>query len=63
MSKTKYAVNITLECDLIEADSREHLEEIINKYIDNLAKQDDESITWSSVDWNVVYASQGEEIK
>lgn len=58
---TQYAVNITLECDLIEAKDRKHLEEIINAYIDTLAKQADESITWSSVDWNVVYASKGEE--
>lgn len=61
MSKKQYAVNITLECDLIEADNREQLEGVINAYIDTLAKQDDTSLTWSSVDWTVVYASQGEE--
>ena len=61
MSKKLYGVDITLKCDLIEADSREHLEELINAYINNLAKQDDLSITWSEVDWTVVYANQGEE--
>lgn len=58
---TQYAVDIRLQCDLIEAKDRKHLEEIINAYIDNLAKQDDESITWSNVDWVVVYANKGEE--
>lgn len=49
-----YTVDITLKCDLIRASNREELERIINGYLDNLAKQEDESITWSEVDWVVI---------
>lgn len=48
-----YSVDIILKCDLISARNREHLEEKINAYLDNLAKQEDESITWGEVDWTI----------
>lgn len=49
----QFAVDITLKCDLITASNRDELEQIINNYLDNLAKQEDESITWSEVSWTV----------
>jgi len=48
-----YVVDITLKCDLIPANNLEELGDIINNYLDNLAKQEDESITWSEVAWTV----------
>lgn len=48
-----YAVDITLKCDLIRANNLEELDQIINRYIDQLAKQADDSITWSEVDWTI----------
>jgi hypothetical protein len=48
-----YSVDITLKCDLITANNLEHLDSIINRYIDQLAKQADDSITWCEVDWKI----------
>lgn len=54
MPSNLYAVDITLKCDLIRADSVQELEAIINNYLDQLAKQYDDSITWSEVDWAII---------
>lgn len=58
MPSNLYTVDITLKCDLIRADNRQELEEIINAYIDQLAKQYDDSITWSEVDWAIIKEEQ-----
>lgn len=58
MPSNLYTVDITLKCDLIRADNQQELEDIINNYIDQLAKQYDDSITWSEVDWTIIKEEQ-----
>lgn len=49
----RYSVDITLKCDIITARNREHLETIINNYLDTLAEQENKKITWPEVDWTI----------
>lgn len=56
-----YGINITLICNLIEADDQQELEQIVNAYIDSLANIPDQSITWESVRYDIVDFDYGEE--
>lgn len=59
-SPKQYEVDIRLKCNLITANDLWHLEEIINDYLDNLAKVKDTSVTWDSVDWVIDLATETE---
>ena len=50
----KYGVDITLYCQLIEAKDKTELDTIINDYLDGLAEIPDQSITWESVQWDIL---------
>lgn len=50
----KYGVDITLYCQLIEADDKADLDKKINSYLDSLANTPDQSITWESVQWDIL---------
>lgn len=56
----KYAVDLVLKLDLIEAGNKDELDEKVNRYIDKLAKQEDDSLTWSEVDWSILYVEEEE---
>ena len=56
MSK-KFAFNLVLKTDYIEAENIEEAEKLLNKYIDGLARVGDPEITWDEVDSQTIPAS------
>jgi hypothetical protein len=48
---SKFAFNLVLKTDYIEAENIEEAEKLLNKYIDGLAMVGEPEITWDEVDW------------